>query len=241
MLKKIMSVSLSICLCMTAFTFSLSHASAEENIDLSNYIVSGSGTEADPYILSPDCPYKEELDNMAREIVQPTVMPLIDFSGTLTGTKHYNQYDGGVWRYTSGGPDGSYNGALCISGISYGNYEVTEVLYDNLNNSNVIVDALVDGLIGYALVNALTSYIGGLAAGVLSDFFLFAVANPNILDDSVIREAHSQREGLLEISYRTSYNSSWYATTCLDVWRTASSGMAQEPGSYYGVGVYTSN
>lgn len=92
-------------MCLSAITMNVKKVNAKD--DISNYIISGSGTKTDPYVLSSDCPYKEKFDDMAREVVQPTVSPLVDFSGTLTGEKRYDQYNGGVWRYTSGGPSTS--------------------------------------------------------------------------------------------------------------------------------------
>lgn len=242
MLKKIFNCLLAICLCCTVLTLSVGHVDAKDSI--SNYIIAGSGTETDPYVLSSDCPYKEELDNKAREIVQPSITPLIDFSDALTGTKHYGQYNGGVWRYTSGGPDGSYNDALTILGISYGNFDVVELFVDDILSDSTMLarlqSALNDNLIGSALTATLTSLYGGPAATMIGGFFLFAINSASGTDSTIIAQAHREREGILEINYRTSYNGSWYVTSCLDVWHTASSGMAQEPGSYYGTGYYTS-
>ena len=84
MLKKLMSISLVLCMCLACFLTNITPASAVETDNLSQYIIGGTGTFEDPYILSGDSQYKEMFDNMAREAVQPTVMPMVDFSGTLS-------------------------------------------------------------------------------------------------------------------------------------------------------------
>ena len=73
--------------------------------DLKQYIVSGKGTQEDSSILSEECPYLETMDNYVREIIQPSIEPAVDFSGTLTGEVHYNEVNDGVWEYEKGGPD----------------------------------------------------------------------------------------------------------------------------------------
>ena len=59
--------------------------------DIMNYVVGGSGTYDDPYILTGDNQYKDMFDARVRGYSDPNLMPLIDFSGVLTGASHYNQ------------------------------------------------------------------------------------------------------------------------------------------------------
>lgn len=242
-MKKLLSFSLAACLCLSCFIGNMKEAKAYEN-DIMNYVISGSGTEDDPYVLSDDNEYKEMFDEMAREAVQPTVIPQIDFSGTLTGATYSGQYNGGVWRYSSGGPSTSSNGAMTILGISYANHRVVDFyaaqILSGLTYSAIIKSKINEGLVSTALTNALAPSIGSSNASLVGSFILFAISSANASDNKVLADALASNQGLLEISYRTSYNGSWYYTSCIDVWRTASSGKVTVPGSYYGIGTYSS-
>ena len=242
MFKKLLTISLATCLGLSCFLGNITKANALDN-DIMNYVISGSGTEDDPYILAGDTEYKEMFDKMAKEAVQPTVMPLVDFSGTLTGAQYKNQNNGGIWRYSGGGPSTSSNGALTILTITYNNNLNTGRLSATLNNASwaqALVDALVSGYCGSALATKLTPIVGPtIATGLASIFsvsiFSFAASKT---DKTIVDNALSQGSGVLEISYRTSYNGSWFYTDTIDYWRDY--GTVKTPGSYYGNGVYHS-
>ena len=239
-IKTFLKYSLSICLIISSFGFNLKKVNAVEE-DLSQYIIGGTGTFDDPYILFGNSTYKEMFDNVAKEAVQPTVIPAVDFSGTLTGTSYYNQTNGGIWNYTHGGPGTSSDYALVILGISYVNNADTQKLSAVLNNSSqlsVLTSHLKAGLAGAALTAALKGAFGTTMAGVIGNIFLYAIDSAAAVDKNVVNQALSINGGILEISYKTSYHGSWYYTSCLDVWRTYPT--AKTPGSAYGEGVYKS-
>ncbi len=114
-----------------------------------------------------------------------------------------------------------------------------EVL-DSSTLSGILKSKLTEGLVGNALTVALTPAFGAINAARLGGFFLFTIAGAAATEASVLAAALREHEGILEISYRTSYNGSWYYTSCIDVWHTASSGVVSMPGSYYGNGYYES-
>lgn len=241
MLKKFVSLSLVLCMSLACFLTNITSTHAVENDDLSQFIVGGTGTFDDPYILSGDSPYKEMFDNMAKEAVQPTVTPMVDFSGTLTGPVYYGQTNGGIWRYTSGGQGTGSDYSLVILGISYVNNAETQVLSSVLNNTSMkqeLVKALGANILASALYDFFVGSWGTSVAKAISSIFVFAIDTASVTDIKIVNEALSLNAGILEISYKTSYHGSWYQTGCLDVWRTYPT--AKTPGSYYGNGVYRS-
>lgn len=242
MFKKLLTISLATCLGLSCFIGNITKAKALDN-DIMNYVISGSGTEDDPYVLAGDNEYKEMFDEMAKEAVQPTVMPLVDFSGTLTGTSYSGQTRGGTWSYSGGGPTTSSNGALTILGISYSNNSDTGKLSSVMTNTTYkkyLVNSLASGLSSSALTSALTGTLGASLASAMGSVFGFSFVSfvASQTDLNIVNQALSKGVGILEISYRTSYNGSWFYTSCLDVWHTCP--IAKTPGSYYGNGVYRS-
>ena len=240
MFKKISIFALSLCIGLSIFLPNISKVSASEK-NISQYIIGGTGTYDDPYILSGNNTYKEMFDNIAREAVQPTIMPVVDFSGTLTGKSYYNQTKGGVWSYTHGGPGTTIDNALVILGISYVNNSDTQKLSAVLNDStqlSVLKKYILDGLVGKALTDALKGSLGASLAGIMGSIFLYSIDVAAAVDKNIVNQALAINGGILEISYKTSYHGSWYNTACLDVWRTYPT--AKTPGSAYGEGVYKS-
>ncbi len=240
MLKKFLTITLTLCMSLTMFLPNITKVSAVEE-DISQYIIGGAGTFDDPYILSGDSTYKEMFDNIAKEAVQPSVMPAVDFSGTLTGLSYYNQTNGGVWSYTHGEPGTTSDYALVILGISYVNNADTQKLSAVLNDSSqlsVLKSHLSAGLTGATLTAALKGALGATTAGIMGNIFLYAIDAAAAVDKNIVNQALSINGGILEISYKTSYHGSWYYTSCLDVWRTYPT--AKTPGSAYGEGVYRS-
>lgn len=214
----------------------------EATDDIMSYVIGGSGTYDDPYILVGGNQYKEMFDAKVRGYTDPNIMPFVDFSGVLTGTRHYYQYNGGVWKYTSGGPGTTSNNALQVNRVNYvdkqtvyDSTELTDSFWDDVGNF------LTKGLFGQALKSALIAAgVPSSAAKVASMIFKFAYqAGLNNSDRELLKTAKRNGWGVLEISYQTSWNGSWYATSCLDYW--SSYPTAREPGTYYGIGIYTSS
>ncbi len=212
--------------------------------DIMNYVVGGSGTYDDPYILTGDNQYKDMFDARVRGYSDPNLMPLIDFSGVLTGASHYNQNNGGEWIYKSGGPDTTANNALRVNRI---NYVDKQTVFDmtELTTSSVLWDDLADrlskGLFGAALKSALL-VIGVPASAATAASMIFKWyygAGLKNSDRELMKTAKRNGWGILQINYQTSWNGSWYVTSCLDYW--SSYPTAREPGSYYGIGTYTSS
>ena len=235
--KKVLITITSLCMlmCMSSTSVSAKHP------DIMDFVISGTGTENDPYILGANNPYKEQFDAQAKEAVQPSLMPLVDFSGTLTGPVYYGQTNGGIWNYTGGGPSSSSDNALIISGISYSNNAATQTLSSVVNNAslfNILKENLGAGLAAGGLTKALTSAFGFKIASTIGSIFAFTMEVAQSVDKNVINQALNKHVGILEISYRTSYHGSWFYTSCLDVWHTEPT--AKTPGSYYGNGVYSS-
>ena len=245
-MKKIKNLLvLAMTLCMTVgLLITPAHANETDPDDIMNYVIGGSGTEDDPYILTSDNPYKEKFDTMAKEAVQPTIMPLVDFSGTLTGTKYYNQNSGGSWQYGGGGPGLDINNALVILNITYNTPYHAENLNDVMNNGtwkSWLLDSLIEGFSDEALLSSLMSK--GLAYDLAFSCktiitFGYITDITNAADSQTVRTAANNGQGILAINYRTSYNGSWFYTSTLDIWRDYPT--ASTPGSYYGSGRYSS-
>lgn len=238
-IKKLLVLAMSMCMTIGLMTIPI-HANETDPDDIMNYVIGGTGTEDDPYILSENNPYKEKFDAMAKEAVQPTIMPAVDFSGTLTGPVYYGQTNGGIWNYSGGGPSASIDNALTILCISYCNNDDTEVLSSIKNDAsqlNLLVQELAKGLIGAGLTAALTPAFGPKIASTIGGIFVYAIGAGPAVDNQVINQALSKNVGILKISYRTSYHGSWFYTSCYDVWHTEPT--VKTPGSYYGYGSYS--
>ena len=241
MFKKLLTISLATCLGLSCFIGNITKAKALDN-DIMNYVISGSGTEDDPYVLAGDNEYKEMFDEMAKEAVQPTVTPLIDFSGTLTGAQYENQTAGGIWRYASGGPSASSDNALVILGITYNNEDAARRFYAELDDYSFIgqlTSDLKNGLFGVALEASITKLFGMKIGALVGCIFGFMTTYSVLADKETLKTAVTTNKGFLLISYKTSYHGSWFMSSTYDVWGNCPT--VTLPGSYYGIGNYYSN
>ncbi len=134
-MKKALSLIIALIICFSTCICTYSAKETNEK-DVFSYIVGGNGTKDCPYILSSECPYFDETEVVVKEVIQPTIQPLVDFSGTLTDKSFPNAKNGGVYRYKGGGPDASVDNALLILGISYVNNEDTQVLASSIGDTS---------------------------------------------------------------------------------------------------------
>ena len=235
------------------------HAAENEEDDIMQYVIGGSGTEEDPYILSHDNEYKEMFDAMAREAVQPSIQPAIDFSGTLTGASHANQWDGGKWERNSAIPNPN-NVTMRIDNITYNSYSKTVSLWREIRNNsslrNELVIALGNGYVGEGLGSYLVRIFPALNGSsfitAITTIFTFRAIGGYEPNQEIIADALANLRGTLQINYATTYQGAWYASNCADFWHTYRSrqiengviepymAVAVEPGSYYGTGEYES-
>lgn len=240
MFKKLLTISLATCLGLSCFIGNITKAKALDD-DIMNYVISGSGTEDDPYVLAGDNEYKEMFDEMAKEAVQPTVTPLIDFSGTLTGAQYENQTAGGIWKYASGGPSASSDNALVILGITYNNEDAARGFYSKLDDYSFVgklTSDLKNFLYGSALEASIAKVyglkIGALVAGIFGIMTEYTVLG----DKETLKNAVTSNKGFLVITYKTSYHGSWFRSSTYDIWGKCPT--VTLPGSYYGIGNYYS-
>lgn len=109
------------CIC-TMFSLFCSNISVQANQleenDIMSYVISGSGTIDDPYIFSGE-------ENFYTVMFEKNLISKIsfqnkeksNFNGVFNGTVYYNQFDGGVWKRTSGGPSTTANNALRLERV----------------------------------------------------------------------------------------------------------------------------
>lgn len=241
MLKKILLSALASCLLFsTSFHEKITVKAEESNIF--DYVISGSGTFDDPYILSGNNIYKKTFDAIAKESLQPSTMNIVDFSHGLTGKSYSNQINGGKWTYISGGLDVNTDNSLLITNISYaGKNELNDlvsvcenkVYYDMLNSF------LIANVYGKALDAALASSVGVSCASNIASIFFFIADVVSAQEKNLIFNAFNSNLSILNIQYKTSYHGSWYLSNCIDTWRNFPT--ATTPASYLGNGKYTSN
>lgn len=231
-------VTLLVCSLMCGLFMPSARALEPEMDDISHYVLSGSGTFEDPYILDNDNPYKTMFDEVMRNSVRasnPNVSTYSVFSASLTGGPRYAP-SGGKWTYTSGGLDASADNRMVYKGITYSDHTRISVLMKGLNNLIIldhIKDALGDYLFGPALNNYLQSKgVPEDIADAAEDVFGFVYGKFTFAgNDKAILEAAAQSGGVMEVVYNTSYHGSWYQSSALASWD-------EYPNAYFPVGPY---
>lgn len=246
-LKKILLCVLSVCTALTQLNTTISvNASEAENNDIKEYIVSGSGTYDDPYVLGGDNQFKTYFDNMAKESVNPTVMPALDFSGVLDGSNVIqNQTYGGKWSYSSGGMTAITNNALVVLGVAYGAPTYAQRLKQMKSSSllfDTLQDGLISGLVGTGLIALIERKVDLTeeqeeAIRKIFAFVFISVAGLSLDDQRELDSAANTSKGILEIQYKTSWNGAWYKSSCLDVWESYPT--VYLPNTTYGIGGYS--
>ncbi len=234
--------------------------------ELSYAIIGGTGTEDDPYIVDYSlAPYFEEymLESWKQSKHPENASPKV-FPNGYTGlclTQYQGQYsNGGVWVYSSGGPSVSGNGALRFSKIAYVDGSALQGLYALRQNYNAWL-SVVNDIASYAysnstvfitsvisiLVNHNYSNVGGVAlstvgAGAAAAAAAAAASIAGTLDllyvvsSSTVSSAYNNSLNLVQISYMSSYNGSWYSNNVSETgWGNH---QIYIPSSFYGTGTF---
>jgi hypothetical protein len=238
------------------------------NEEISNSIISGTGTEDDPYILdqskSPEfTEYLEEKGNLlCNEInssqesntTNSAVSLASNFDKILSGKAHSNQTTGGYWKYSSGGMSVSSNGNIRVKKIAYYPYEYVQNFISAKSNKTFwsVLKANATDIKNYGFTQAVnylvkkklsnkaaTTFAGFLAKGTLYfDTYLLFLDVYNDFNMIPYNNANSDKKGVFTIEYQTSYNGKWYLYDVTDEW--AKYKTAYEPNTTYGKGTYTS-
>lgn len=230
-------------------------------------MVTGTGTDEDPYVLDPelaplftaylqDRGYEalEESGVTGNQPDQNQYLPDSSVEDFLTGTAHTGQTNGGYWYYTSGGMSSAYNGAECMKKVMYQSY--TEAV--NLKGlSQTKINTLLGNIYDIASMDRPTAI--SYTQALVSCTYAQAVAFVNFVgigyilinaaciaaegsQYSVYSSAVSNHNGIVHAEFNTAYNGSWYATSLTSRWTSYNTGTdvytAREPASAYGYGSY---
>lgn len=226
-------------------------------------IISGDGSAENPYQVDYDkAPYfKEYMDDVNEKVM--TELQGIDnsdgvstcgiYDSILIGTKYTNQTYGGEWEYTSGAPSTTYNGNIWMKKVVYLSVTKTKGTYEVLSDkflygiiTSHFQDAVkrgFDDAVKYLVAKGLgesaaKSFL--TAAGRFNNLMTAAEALKfvsDIFELQMYKNAVEKGYGMINATYSTSYNGSWYAHYGEDTWTTAPT--VYLPSTYYGTGTYT--
>lgn len=242
---------------------------AEQNIEniydaeLENAIISGSGTEDDPYIVdyekAPN--FEEYVVNVYEEARGKNYTRATGFTGYVLTTYKGSYSNGAVWVYQSGG----------LSVNADGNLRVQKVSYISNEDANRIVAAMsvpttwekikttIGVLAGAKAIEIITKIsnsipnVGGhspKSIGRAVAVFLLAVANygasgefiRSLINNSVnsgLYSAVNNGTSCVNILYLSSYHGAWYQN------KTSEGGWSGDavyiPSSTYGTGTFVAN
>ena len=263
-MKRLIKVLMTIMLVVSLIPRNIAFAYSEEELiarELEVAIISGDGSAGNPYEVdySKAPHFKEYMDTLNEEVMSVLQGDISNnmnargiYDGILTGGTRSNQTNGGEWKYTSGAPSVNYNGNICMKKIVYISRAKTAKIADVLNNGDFDeVENLKNTIVNSsysAARTALAAKIGTEAAeavlvavGKFSAIFTVAEALKFINDyfvKSRYATAKTNGYGMINATYQTSYNGSWYAQYGEDTWTDPHT--VHLPGSYYGTGSYTS-
>ena len=170
-MKKKILLLLCFCIFFTGFIRCVNGDEIEsENINdisqLSNYIISGTGTQDDPYVIDDSCPYKAIMDQQIASIFAISdhnsdyISLQSDFNGALTVCCSI-ALNGGYWKCTSNYPTTDSNGTCWIQKIDYvSNADVRSIAMGLSNTSFIqaVYDAIENGKSGLALKQWILNY-----------------------------------------------------------------------------------
>lgn len=230
----------------------VSQIDASETNMSDRIILSGTGTFDDPYILNG-------VDN---EISRALHVQYLNsqysknrsgnYNIALSGKSYNVGNSGGRWVYKSGGNSLSYNGSCVYLHVDYIGASATDTIFNKMTDSgskDVIIGAVGEVASYYGLKGALVKlgFSAAVSAGISSfvgaGFVGYSIASglstlANSTKFNILKEADSKNQGFVSISFKTSYNGSWYYHNEVDTWNTYP--YAKEPAKSFGTGTFTS-
>lgn len=260
---------------LTALTASCVVSAKAEGIEdiydyeISQAVISGTGTNEDPYILDPELAplFTVYLQDAGYEALEESsiignppdlnqYLPNSSVEDFLIGTAHTDQTNGGYWYYISGGMSPANNGAVCMKKVMYQSYNeavnlkgLTQTkintllgnIYDiaSMNRTNAI--SYVQALVSctYGQAVAFVNFVG--IGYILINAACIAAEGSQY---TIYSSAVSNHNGLVHAEFNTAYNGYWYATSLTSRWTSYNTitGVytAREPATIYGYGSYYS-
>lgn len=242
---------------------------AEQNIEniydaeLENAIISGSGTEDDPYIVdyekAPN--FQEYVINVYEEARGKNYTRATGFTGYVLTTYKGSYSNGAAWVYQSGGLSVNADGNLRIQKVAYiSNQEANRLVavmstpndWENLKQ----IISLIPGLTALAVVNKIANKfysVGGHTARDIGKAVATAVAAIEaygasadfvsyILNNSInsgLYSAVNNGTSCVNILYLSSYHGSWYQNKTNEGGWTGN--RVYIPSSTYGTGRFVAN
>lgn len=262
-MKKILTIIMTAMLMLSLIPGNMIYALTEDELikrELQLAIVSGDGTSEFPYEVdySKAPLFKEHMDTLndgVMSVLKGEVNNINSkgiYDGILSGTTYTNQTNGGEWVYTSGAPSVSSNDRIWMKKIVYVSKTNTKAIYELMKNDKFAdVKALKSTLANSAYttaLSALSAKIGATAAkavlvslGKINGLFSVAEILKFVNDyfvESRYKSAANNNYGMINATFQTSYNGSWYSQYGEDTWTNANT--VHLPGSYYGTGTYKS-
>lgn len=271
-MKKILSILLSIfTIVFTGISPIYAKETSDSNIydlELSNSIISGSGTENDPYIVDyQKAPhFYNYVVNVYQEAKGANLARASGFTGYVLTAYKGTYNNGGVWVYQSGG----------LSVNADGNLRVQKVAYISNQQANQIVAAMSVPTT-WSYISETISFSSGLLSGAFINKIVTALSNKGITSikghstrsiglaiatgvsavgaylsssdfikflinngmNSGLNSAVSNGTSAVNISYLSSYHGAWYQnTTSEGGWK---GNAVYIPSSTYGSGTFVSN
>lgn len=261
-MKKIISMLIAFILCLVGTVPVNAEASMEEIYDkeLETAIISGTGTEDDPYILdySKAPMFTEYMVETYDSYNQPLTRGSFR-SNSLT--KYYgSSLTGGTWIYSSGGLSVASDGNLRITRVAYvpnnklnainafmGSQNAASMINDIADIANTTSQYLIENIsdvLKYYGYTAISGYTVATIASALSTALgaTYGISGTVILIYAIQTEplntARNNGLNYVTINYMTSYHGSWYSN------RTSEAGWSNNaiyvPASYLGSGSFYS-
>lgn len=248
--------------------FDLNERTEEEIIEdeLSVAIISGEGTPDNPYVVDYSlAPTFSQYMNEVNETVMGSLSTTSNngvgtygiYDGILQGDYRYNQNYGGYWVYdpndNTSPPSVNWNGNVWMKKVVYVPIDATAAISTQYTSSIRLViqqkgadffaqplsdikDELIDA--GFTAFGAASF---AKAMGKVNSIFSVAETMAFVIDlfnAHKYQTAKNNGYGMINATYQTSYNGSWYLNYGEDTWTTANTVIL--PATSYGRGDYTS-
>ena len=229
--------------------------------ELSSAIISGSGTENDPYLIDPTLApsFSDYLKQCGKSALLENSLTGITpeysangFGPSLQGNS-YKAPNGFVWIYKSGGLPVSGNGNVRFRHIEYINYQTVKDTYDKRDQAKGVFDdwgstlasMTFNGAIDYLKNKGISNFfakelVNLMGKSTISKGFgitLFLLEFSDWYSNTYLwRKAISHNNGFIVADYLSAYNGSWYAYMSTEEWTTQP--YAYSPKSSFGTGTY---
>mgnify|MGYP004486711281 CR=1 FL=1 len=261
-IKKILSALIAFILCLAGTVPVNAEASMEEIYDkeLETAIISGTGTEDDPYVL--DYSKAPMFTEYMVETYESYKQPLTRGSFTSNSLTKYlkTSSTGGTWIYSSGGLSVASDGNLRITRVAYvpnsklnainafmGSANVASMINDIADIANTTSQYLIENIsdvLKYYGYTAISGYTVATIAGALATALgaTHGVSSMVMLIYAIqtapLNTARNNGLNYVTINYMTSYHGSWYTN------RTSEAGWSNNaiyvPATYLGSGSFHS-